>query len=129
MTTSASRPRRVVLPAAIDLVLVVVFVWIGRGFHNEGQGFASMVVTAWPFVVGLALAWLVTRAWRNPWPVVRPGIGIWIVTVAAAMMLRFISGSGTAVSFIIVAAVVLALLLVGWRALAHLLVRNPKLTS
>jgi hypothetical protein len=123
MATRASHPRRAVLAAAIDLVLVVLFVWLGRGFHDEGQAFGSMVVTAWPFVVALAVGWLVTMAWRNPWPVVRPGVGIWIVTVAAAMMLRFIAGVGTAVSFIIVAAVVLGALLLGWRAIAHLLLR------
>lgn len=129
MITRASGLRRFVLPAAIDLILVLVFVGLGRGFHEEGVSFGSMVITAWPFVAGLAVGWLVTRAWRNPWPVVRPGVGIWIVTVAAAMMLRFVAGFGTAVSFIIVAAVVLGVLLLGWRALAHLLFRNARLHS
>jgi hypothetical protein len=129
MVTRASRPRRAWVPAALDLVLVLVFVGLGRGFHGEGASVGTMVVTAWPFVAALAVGWLVTRAWRNPWPVVRPGVGIWIVTVAAAMMLRFIAGFGTAVSFMIVTAAVLGVLLLGWRALAQLLVGRGRLRS
>ena len=122
MATSASRFRRAAVPAALDLILVVVFVGVGRSFHEEGLTVGSMVVTAWPFVAALALGWLVTRAWRSPWQVVRPGMGIWIVTVAAGMMLRFIAGFGTAISFIIVTTVVLGVLLLGWRVVARLLV-------
>ncbi len=127
MTTSASRFRRAAAPAALDLSAVVLFVAVGRGFHEEGLTAWSMVATAWPFVVALALGWLVTRAWRSPWQVVRPGMGIWIVTVAAAMMLRFIAGFGTAISFIVVTTVVLGALLLGWRAIARLLVPRAKL--
>jgi hypothetical protein len=120
MVTTSSGLRRAVVPATIDLVLVVLFVAFGRSFHAEDLTFAAMVVTAWPFIVALALGWLVTRAWRSPWKVARPGIGIWIVTVAASMMLRFVAGFGTAISFVIVTTVVLGLLLLGWRAVARL---------
>lgn len=129
MVTRSSRLRRAIVPAAIDLVLVILFVGLGRGFHAEGVSLASMVSTAWPFVVALALGWLVTRAWRSPWQLVRPGMGIWIVTVAAAMMLRFIAGFGTAPSFIIVTTVALGVLLLGWRAVARLRVPRAKLRS
>ena len=127
MATSSSLVRRAAAPAALDLIVVVLFVAVGRGFHAEGVTVASLAATAWPFVVALALGWLVTRAWRSPWQVVRPGMGIWIVTVAAAMMLRFIAGFGTAMSFIIVTTVVLGALLLGWRAVARLLVPSAKL--
>jgi hypothetical protein len=126
MATSSSHFRRAAVPAALDLIVVVLFVGVGRGFHDEGLTVGSMVVTAWPFVVALALGWLVTRAWRSPWRIVRPGMGIWIVTVAAGMMLRFIAGFGTAISFIIVATVVLGVLLLGWRVVARLLVPSTR---
>ncbi|MEO9014204.1 MAG: DUF3054 domain-containing protein [Terrimesophilobacter sp.] len=122
MVTSSSVLRRAIVPAVIDLVLVLVFVGLGRGFHAEGPGVGATMATAGPFVVALALGWLVTRAWRSPWQLVRPGLGIWIVTVAASMMLRFIAGFGTAVPFIIVTTVVLGALLLGWRAVARLVV-------
>ena len=124
MVTSSSSLRRAIVPAAIDLVLLLLFVGLGRGFHEEGPSFGATVATAWPFVVALALGWLVTRAWRSPWQIVRPGMGIWIVTVAAAMMLRFIAGFGTAIPFIIVTTVVLGVLLLGWRAVARLVVAS-----
>jgi hypothetical protein len=129
MATSASRFRRSTVPAALDLIVVVLFVGVGRSFHEEGLTVGSMIGTAWPFVVALALGWLVTRAWRSPWRLVRPGIGIWIVTVAAAMMLRFIAGFGTAVSFIIVTTIVLGVLLLGWRAIARVLVPAARPTA
>jgi hypothetical protein len=122
MATSASLFRRSAVPAALDLIVVVLFVGVGRSFHEEGVTAGSMIATAWPFVAALALGWLVTRAWRSPWQLVRPGIGIWVVTVAAAMMLRFIAGFGTALSFMIVTTVALGALLLGWRAIARVLV-------
>lgn len=113
----ANRSRVVVVPAIVDLALVLLFVAIGRGTHRESVDLLGMLETSWPFVVALALGWSVTRAWRKPRGVLRPGVGIWIVTVAAAMMLRFVAGFGTAPSFIVVTAVALAVLLLGWRAL------------
>lgn len=127
MVNSSRRRGTVVVAAAIDLGMVLLFVAVGRGFHAEPVGLLGMYETAWPFIAGLALGWAVTRAWRDPWRVVRPGIGIWIVTVAAGMMLRFVAGLGTALSFIIVATVALAVLLLGWRAIARPL--RAKLSS
>jgi hypothetical protein len=41
---------------------------------------------------------------------------VWISTLAGGMLLRVVSGQGTAVSFVLVAGVVLAVFLLGWRA-------------
>lgn len=121
MTT---RVRRVALALGIDLVATLVFVLTGRGSHNADASVAGLLTTWWPFVVALLLGWLVTVAWTRPFGVVHPGIGIWLVTVIGGMALRAISGQGTAVPFIVVATIALAVLLVGWRGIAALIRRH-----
>ncbi|GAA3026578.1 DUF3054 domain-containing protein [Microbacterium dextranolyticum] len=118
----AAPPRAVVVSAAFDVVLVVVFAAIGRASHGEDV-WGGLAVTAWPFVVALVLGWLVVRAWRAPDAPVRTGLAVWAVTVAGGMVLRAVSGQGVQVAFIIVAAVVLLLFLVGRRALTRLIAR------
>jgi FtsH-binding integral membrane protein len=104
--------------AALDVCCVVVFVAIGRASHSEAASLAGFARTAWPFLVGLAAGWLITRAWRRPAAVAK-GIGVWPVTVLAGMVLRAISGQGVAVAFVIVAMAFLGLELLGWRAIAR----------
>lgn len=125
-----STPRRFpVLPLIADAVLVVVFAGIGRASH-EGDVFgpfgAGLATTAWPFLVALLAGWLVTRAWRRPLAPLRTGLPVWAVTVALGMVLRALSGQGIAVAFIIVAAITLALLLIGWRGVARLVSRRRR---
>lgn len=105
------------LALVIDLVLVLVFVLIGRASHDENP-VAGALVTLWPFASGLGVGWLVARAWRHPLRLVPTGLVIWACTVAGGMLLRIVSGQGVQLSFVIVAAIVLAAFLVGWRAIA-----------
>ena len=105
-------------------MLVLVFVLIGRGSHDEGFSIAGSLVTAWPFVVGLAAGWLFARAWRAPWAVRWAGVVIWASTVVIGVLLRGISGQGVQVSFVIVTTLVLAAFLLGWRAIAGLILRR-----
>jgi hypothetical protein len=118
MPVRTSPSRLVAIAGVLDLVLVLVFVLIGRGSHDEGFSVPGSLQTAWPFVAGLVLGWLVTRAWRNPLGIRAPGVVVWLVTVALGMLLRAVSGQGIALSFVIVATVVLGLFLLGWRAIA-----------
>ncbi len=112
----------VVLSFVLDVVLVVAFAATGRASHDEAV-LPGLLVTAWPFVAGLAAGWVVTLAWRAPTRPIRTGIGVWAATVVVGMLLRAVSGQGIAVAFVIVAAVVLGIALVGWRALASLVRR------
>jgi hypothetical protein len=117
-------PARVVTLAAIaDALLVLLFVLIGRGSHEERFTLVGALTTWWPFLVGLALGWLVMRAWRRPTGLVLPGIPIWAITVVVGMLLRLVSGQGIQLSFVIVASAVLAVFLLGWRAAAKLVSR------
>lgn len=106
--------------AGADVVVVLVFVVIGRASHQEGDALAGIAVTAWPFLGGLAVGWLVARAWRAPYALVPTGVVVWPATLVGGMLLRVVSGQGTAAAFIVVAAVFLGMFLLGWRAVARL---------
>ncbi|MBA9007506.1 MULTISPECIES: DUF3054 domain-containing protein [Thermomonospora] len=114
---------RVWVAGLLDVVGVVVFVAIGRASHDESGTLAGIASTAWPFLVGLAAGWAVVRAWRRPQALFPAGAGVWAVTVAGGMALRAVSGQGTALAFVIVATLFLALVLLGWRLVARLVVR------
>lgn len=118
--TEPSRASAVTAAALLDAVAVVVFVLIGRSSHAEGLELIGVWSTAWPFLVALAAGWLVARAWRHPLSVWPTAIVIWAVTVGGGMLLRAVSGQGTDLAFVIVAATVLAAFLVGWRLVARL---------
>ena len=108
---------------ALDAALVIVFAIIGRSSHAEGLDVVGVWGTAWPFLAGLAVGWLAARAWRHPlapWPT---GVIVWAAAVVVGMLLRLASDQGVQVAFVIVAAVTLAILLVGWRGVAALVTR------
>jgi len=111
----ASRARA--LPAlAADLAFVALFAAVGRRNHAEGLTLGGVTETAWPFLAGTVVGWLISRAWRRPTAVVPTGITIWLCTVAVGMLLRKATSEGTAASFIVVTTLTVALLLLGWRA-------------
>ena len=112
----ASR-RRAASAAALDAASVVVFVASGRRSHAEGLDLAGVAGTAWPFLAGAAAGWVVARAWGDPLSR-RTGVVVWASAVALGQLLRVLSGRGTEVSFVVVSAVVLGVLLLGWRGLA-----------
>ena len=103
----------------LDAVAVVVFAAAGRASHQEGSPVSGALYTAWPFLLATAVAWVVLRLWRQRWPVALPdGVFVWLGTLAGGMAARSASGLGTHWSFVLVAALVLGLLLLGWRAVA-----------
>lgn len=114
-------PRRRPAWLAIDVVAVLVFCAVGRRSHDEGLNVTGVALTAWPFLTGTIVGWLVSRAWRRPTAVAPTGVIVWLSTVAVGMLLRKASSAGVAVSFVVVAASVTALLLLGWRAAVGLL--------
>lgn len=118
MTGTGSSRTGVALAGLVDLVLMVGFAAVGRASHETAAFGIGLVQTAWPFVVALAVGWLITVAWRNPLALWPTGIGVWVLTVVGGMLLRALSGQGTALPFIIVATLTLALLLLGWRLIA-----------
>ena len=100
-----------------DLSCVLVFAALGRASHDGASGLAALWATAWPFLAGAALGWLFSRAWRAPVAMMPTGVAIWLSTVVVGMLLRTLTGAGTAPSFVAVATLVLAMFMVGWRLL------------
>jgi hypothetical protein len=108
----------------LDVCCVLIFVIIGRANHAKGESLAGIASTSWPFLCGLAAGWVASRAWRRPLALRPAGLAVWLGTVALGMILRGVSGQGTAVGFIAVALVFLGLCLLGWRVIGRLLTRE-----
>lgn len=107
--------------ATADVVSVVVFCALGRRSHAEGLTPAGVAHTAWPFLTGTLVGWLISRGWRSPTDVRRTGLPVWIATVVVGMLLRRATSQSVAPAFVVVASTVTATLLLGWRGLARLL--------
>lgn len=112
------------VPAALaaDVVLVIVFCLLGRRSHDEALAISGVLRTVWPFLTGLAVGWVAVFAIRRDrWTPTAPapfGLVIWASTLVVGMLARAVSGQGTALSFVLVAATVLAVFLLGWRLVA-----------
>ncbi len=104
----------------VDLVLVAVFAAVGRASHQESLTPAGWAQTAWPFLLGAAVGWAVVAATDRPGASLAAGAMVWVAAVVVGMVLRQLSGQGTAPAFVVVAMVVLGVLLLGsrlvWRA-------------
>jgi peptidoglycan/LPS O-acetylase OafA/YrhL len=121
-TRNSTRPA--VLALVADIACVVVFCTIGRRSHAEGVTLGGIVETAWPFLSGTLAGWLISRAWRAPRAVVPTGVVVWVSTVVVGMLLRKASSQGVAASFVVVASLVTAVLLLGWRVVAGLVAKR-----
>jgi hypothetical protein len=114
-------PAAAVAAATLDCCGVLAFVLIGRHAHDHCDSPAGVWHTAWPFLAGLAIGVVITRAWRRPLAIVPAGLGAWLGTAVAGMLIRVLAGQGTAAAFIAVALGFLALFLLGWRLIGRML--------
>jgi peptidoglycan/LPS O-acetylase OafA/YrhL len=112
------RVRRALVALLADIVCVIVFATIGRRSHAEGLTVAGIAQTAWPFLAGTAVGWLLIGGWRRPFTVIPTGVAVWVCTVVVGMLLRKATSAGVATSFVVVASVATAVLLLGWRGAA-----------
>ncbi|WP_053388030.1 DUF3054 domain-containing protein [Leucobacter japonicus] len=115
--------RTVILAFCADIAFVLLFAGIGRSSHEREASLFGLFSTAWPFLVGLAITWLALRVARHPLSVLRAGVPVWIGTVVIGMLLRAATGASIAPAFIIVATITLAVFVLGWRAIAALVLR------
>src|SRR5246127_713412 len=109
---------------SVDVFGVLLFCAVGRRSHDEGLSVTGIATTAWPFLTGTVIGWLASRAWQRPTAVVPTGVVVWLCTVAVGMLLRKASSAGVAASFVLVAASVTAVLLLGWRAVVAVSMRR-----
>lgn len=96
----------------VDLLLVGVFAVIGRLSHYGTLTAGGWWTTAWPFLVGTLLAWAALAATRRHPAAIGSGVVVWVGALVGGMVLRHLSGQGTATPFVVVATLVLGALLV-----------------
>ena len=104
-----------------DVVLVTVFAALGRNAHEQSPWGA--LETAWPFLIGALLGWAIVRAHRRPAAIFPTGMVIWLSTEIIGMLLRTVTGQGTALAFVLVSLGVLGLFLLGYRLIVLLIGR------
>jgi hypothetical protein len=105
----------------LDAVAVVAFAALGRASHAESilGDLAGTLLTAAPFVAGAAVGTLAGRTWRDPlaW---RSGLAVWAGAAVVGLALRAALTGRLPLSFAVVAAVSLGVLVLGWRGIARL---------
>ncbi|MCW2552126.1 MAG: rane protein [Mycobacterium sp.] len=121
---SRTTARAAAIALLADVSCILVFCAIGRRSHAEGITMAGVAETAWPFLSGTAAGWLAAKAWQRPTSLAPTGIAIWLSTVVIGMLLRKATSQGTAISFVVVASLSTAILLLGWRLGARVLARR-----
>lgn len=120
-------PTRPAIALLADVACVLVFCTIGRRSHSEGLTLTGIAETAWPFITGTVAGWLAARAYPGdfkPSAIYPTGLIVWASTVIIGMLLRKATSAGTAPSFIVVATLTTAALLIGWRAVAAAVARR-----
>ena len=100
-----------------DLICLIVFAYAGGQSHEPGEAVSVVLAIVWPFAAAalaghLALLAAGRRTDRTRWG----GLAIVGATYALGMALRALSGRGLAPGFLIVAAIFLAVTMLGWRA-------------
>lgn len=122
--------RRTLGSGLLDAASLVVFVVAGRASHHHGETLSGIASTLWPFALGTGAAWAVlSRRWRRgnraPSPdSLATGVVVTVLTVAIGMVLRVVSGQGTAGSFVVVATGFFGLCMIGGRRLLRRLLRR-----
>ena len=108
----------------IDVAAAIAFAIIGRASHGSELSLAGIAQTAWPFVVAAIVgSLLASRFGGESWS--RAALIAWAVTVLGGIGLRLLGGETAGWPFVVVTAAVLALFLLGWRAVAAMLARQP----
>lgn len=114
----------------MDTLAIAVFALLARIAHQTDEmplNFTGWLSTLWPFLVGVALAWvIVTFAGKGAGKSNGEGKGaiIWLITVATGLIIWGIRNQQLPHwSFVIVASVMSALLMLGWRGIARLIKR------
>lgn len=107
---------------ALDLVAIAAFALFARMAHQSDDmpfNFAGWASTVWPFALGVVLGWVVVLVGSHKDG--DRGVLVWLVTVVTGLVIWGIRNQALPHwSFVIVASVMSALLMLGWRGLAKL---------
>ena len=101
----------------IDVLALALFAIFARLAHG-GLSFSSWLDAFWPWTVGALVGWVIimTAKLSGLW---KEGAVVWLSAIIGGMALwMLVNGRLPHWSFLIVATVMSALLLFGWRAIA-----------
>jgi len=103
----------------LDAACILALVAIGTRNHESADSVIDALAVGVPFWIALGLGWVLPGSRRHPLSTAAAA-SVWITTVAVGMALRNLAfGRGTALPFVIVAALFLFATMFGWRALAR----------
>lgn len=108
-----------------DVALVVVFTYALRLSHDQPVDPAAIADNTWPYLIGLAGGWLITRSWRRTLTL-GSSLGVWFCTVLGGLGIRYALNPHVRLSSVIVTVFVLGFFLIGWRLIAFLMVHSKR---
>lgn len=122
-------PTSSALAPALDLLALLIFALLARLAHDDGSGFSVLrwLDTAWPFMLGAAIVWgiLLATGTRATGRALRTGVFVWLGSLVVGLGIWAIRNAAIPHwSFILVATLMSALLLFGWRGIAQLRARK-----
>ena len=126
---STTAPTSGALAPALDLLALLIFALLARLAHDDGSGFSVLhwLDTAWPFMLGAVIVWgiLLAAGTRAAGQALRTGVFVWLGSLIVGLGIWAIRNAAIPHwSFILVATLMSALLLFGWRGIAQLRVRK-----
>jgi hypothetical protein len=117
-------PSRIpALAVAADVVAVVVFAAVGRASHESPEDLLGLLGTVAPFAAGLLVTWATPLVRADP-AGIRAGAAVLAGTVVIGLALRAAFLGRLPLSFVVVTVIALAVLMLGWRALAAAVART-----
>jgi Protein of unknown function (DUF3054) len=130
VTPTGLRPTtRWLWPLVADLACVLALALGGKSSHEASDSDWVVLVIVWPFALAVGLAHVVlARRGRPAAPLWPEGVLVLAVTYGLGMLLRGLSGRGLAPGFLVVAAVFLAVTMLGWRVVVGLVGRRGRVT-
>ncbi|APT93389.1 membrane protein [Corynebacterium phocae] len=105
------------LAPVIDIVALAIFALLARAAHPPFT-FQGVLDAFWPWAVGALVGWAII-SFGKPRTLFKEGLLVWPCAVVVGMGLwAAVNGNLPHISFLIVASVMSAVLMFGWRALA-----------
>lgn len=126
---ATTAPNSGALSPALDLLALLIFALLARLAHDDGSGFSVLrwMDTAWPFMLGAVIVWgiLLAAGTRAAGQALRTGAVVWLGSLIVGLGIWAIRNAAIPHwSFILVATLMSALLLFGWRGIAQLRARK-----
>jgi len=107
-------PLALAVALLADLAAVAVFA-LG-GLDSHGGDLARFALVAAPFAAGVLVGEVVAVLLGRPFALLRGGVPVWAAALVVGFAGRALLGDDVPLSFAVVTAVVLGVLVIGWRA-------------